>query len=77
MKQKFWLGLGIAFLGILLLAYQGFSYTRQETTKIETPVGDLKISAPDTERVYVPPLVSGAVLAVGVVLMVLGYKRDH
>jgi len=67
MKGTKLLGAVLLALGILALAYGGFSYTRQ-TDKVD--VGPIHIAVQDKERVNVP-LWAGVVVAIvgGVLLM--------
>jgi len=64
-------GILLIVVGILVFAYQGFSYTKQE--KI-TQIGDLKITADTHKTVYLPPVLGGLSLAAGVILVLVGRK---
>jgi hypothetical protein len=72
-KPISWLGILLVVLGALALAYQGFTYTRQEKV---LDVGPIHATAERHERVSIPPLLGGLALAGGVVLLVLGAKRS-
>jgi len=72
MKPISWLGILLVVLGALALAYQGFSYTRQEKV---LDVGPIHATAERHERVSIPPLLGGLVLVGGVALLVVGAKR--
>jgi hypothetical protein len=72
MKPISWLGILLVVLGALALAYQGFSYTRQEKV---LDVGPIHATAERHERVSIPPLLGGLALVGGVALLVLGAKR--
>lgn len=67
-------GLGIALvtLGLIGLVVGGFSYTRQKKV---IDVGPLQASVTEKERVPVPPLAGGLVMAAGLVLIVAGGRR--
>jgi drug/metabolite transporter (DMT)-like permease len=73
MKPISWLGILLAVLGALALAYQGFSYTRQEKV---LDVGPIHATAERHERVSIPPLLAGLALVGGVALLVVGVKRS-
>jgi len=73
MKPIMWAGLILVVLGALGLAYQGFSYTRKE--KI-LDIGPIHATAEQHERVSIPPALGGLVLAGGIVLLVVGAKKN-
>lgn len=60
------LGVGLLVLGILALAYGGFSYTK-DTDKVN--VGPIHIQVQDKERVNVPLWAGVAMAVVGGVLL--------
>lgn len=66
----------IAILGIILiifglgtLAYKGFNYTTQEKL---LQFGDVQVTAPKENSIYFPPILGGASIAVGLVLLIVG-----
>ena len=73
MKSIMWVGLILVVLGTLGLAYQGFNYTHQE--KI-LDIGPIHATAEQHERVSIPPALGGLVLAGGIVLLVVGAKKN-
>jgi len=73
MKPITWLGILLAILGVLALAYQGFNYTRREKV---FDVGPIHATAERHERVSIPPLLGGLALLGGVALLVVGAKRS-
>jgi hypothetical protein len=62
-------GVILIILGIGVLSYQGFSYTKREDV---VKLGDLKITAQTQEHVYIPPIAGGLALVAGVVLVAIG-----
>lgn len=60
-------GIIMIVAGCLGLAYGGFSYTK-ETTGVK--LGPIELKVQEKETVSVPLIVSGAVIAVGVFLLV-------
>jgi len=73
MKPISWAGVLLIVLGSLALAYQGFNYTHQE--KI-LDVGPIHATAEKHDRVSIPPILGGLALVGGIVLLVLGAKRN-
>ena len=72
MKPITWIGILLVVLGALALAYQGISYTRQEKV---LDVGPIHATAETQERIPLPPILGGLVLAGGVALLIIGAKR--
>jgi len=64
-------GLVLIILGIVFLAYQGFTYTKQEKV---AEIGNLQITADTQKTVYFPPILGGLSIAAGIVLVVVGRK---
>lgn len=58
--------------GIAVFAFQGYSYTKEEQV---LKFGDLEVTAQRKEHVHLPPLLGGAAIVVGVVLVVIGVVR--
>ncbi len=67
------LGLILIIFGIATIAYQGFTYTKHETV---AQIGDMKVTADTQKTVYLSPLVGGAALAAGLVLVVIGRRNN-
>ena len=65
-------GVFLIIAGILILGYQGFTYTKQE--KI-AQIGDVKLTADTEKTVYLPPVLGGIALVAGLVLVVVGRKQ--
>jgi hypothetical protein len=72
MKSITALGILLAVLGVLALAYQGFNYTHRETV---FDVGSIHATRDDHERVSIPPAVGVLTLVGGVALILFGAKR--
>ena len=72
MKATTMLGILLAVLGVLALAYQGFSYTHREKV---IDVGPIQATRDDTERIPLPPIVGGLALLGGVALLVMGARQ--
>jgi hypothetical protein len=65
------IAIGLIVLGVMGLAYGGFSYTKDTH---ETVIGPLSLSVDENEYVNVPIWASIAALIVGTVLLVRGKK---
>lgn len=72
MKGTFWVGTILILIGVVLLVYQGFSYNTRKTAEI----GPIDITVPHTESVYVPPVIGGVVLILGLFITFIGYKKS-
>ena len=66
------LGIILIIVGILSLAYQGFTYTQQEKV---AQIGDVKVVADTQKTVYFPPLLGGLAVAAGLALVVVGNRK--
>jgi uncharacterized membrane protein len=73
MKPIMWVGILLVVLGALAVAYQGFNYTHQE--KI-LDVGPIHATAEEHDRVSIPPVLGGLALVGGIVLLVIGAKKN-
>jgi hypothetical protein len=72
MKSTTALGIVLAVLGVLALAYQGFSYTRQKNI---LDIGPIHATAETQEHVPLPPIVGGLALAAGAILLAMGARQ--
>jgi len=72
MKPIIWVGILLIVVGGLALAYQGFSYTRQEKV---LDLGPIHATREDHEWVSIPPLLGGLALVGGIALVVVGGKK--
>ncbi len=66
------LGLILTLLGIIMLVWTGFTYTKKE--KI-VDAGPIQISADKEKNVNWPPYVGGIILIAGVVILVSSRKK--
>ena len=66
-------GLLLVVFGVVALAYQGLSYTTRETV---IDLGPIKATADKEHRIAIPPVLSGAAVAAGVVLLVVGTRKS-
>jgi hypothetical protein len=73
MKPMILAGIILAVLGGLALAYQGFSYTHRENVM---DVGPVHVTREDHDRVSIPPILGGMALLGGIVLLVVGAKKN-
>lgn len=60
------LGIVLVVLGILGLAYGGFSWTRKDTV---VDAGPIEITRDKTESVALPPIAGGLMLVAGLALI--------
>lgn len=76
MKPAAIIGIILIVIGVVALAYQGFTYTTHEDKKI-LDLGPLQATA-HVERqktVPLPPILGVAALAGGIVLVIVGTKK--
>ncbi|MCP5557110.1 MAG: DUF3185 domain-containing protein [Verrucomicrobiaceae bacterium] len=73
MNKQSILGIVMVIGGAALLAYGGFTTTQRENI---IDVGPLKVQADVKEHHRVPPLVSWALLGGGLVILVLGARKN-
>ncbi len=59
--------------GALALAYQGFTYTRQEKV---LDVGPIHATAEKHEHVSIPPILGGLALIGGVAIVLMGARKS-
>jgi len=58
--------------GVLALAYGGFSYTREKKV---IDLGPIQATEKTRESVPIPPLLGGAAIVGGIVMLVLGARK--
>ncbi len=71
MKGLVLVGVVLIVLGIIALAYQGFTYTTREKV---IDLGPLKASVEKEKTVPVPPVLGGLAVAAGVFLVWMGAR---
>ena len=72
MKPIMLLGIALMIFGIIALAYQGITYTtRQKVLQI----GPLEATQETKKTIPQPPVVGGAALAGGIVLVFMGARK--
>ena len=67
--------IGIIFIviGIVAMAYQGFTYTTREKV---VDLGPLKVEAKREKTIPLPPVLGVLALGAGIVLVVVGARRS-
>jgi uncharacterized membrane protein len=72
MKSITLIGILLVILGVVALAYQGFTYTHREKV---LDVGPIHATVEKRDRVSLPPILGGLVLAGGVALLIVGARK--
>lgn len=72
MKPAGIVGIVLILVGIVALAYGGFSYTKREKV---IDAGPLQVSADRQHSVPLPPILGGLCLVGGVLLVLTGNRR--
>ncbi len=72
MKSIVLIGVVLIILGALVFAYQGITYTTHEKV---LQVGPIEATKKTEKTVPLPPVLGGAGLAAGIVLIVIGGKK--
>jgi len=65
-------GIILIAIGIIALAYGGFSYTKREKV---IDAGPLQVSADREKTIPLPPILGGLCLVGGVILVLAGNKK--
>ncbi len=69
------LGIILILLGISVFVYQGlpgFTYTKQENI---AQIGDVKMVTDEVHTIYIPPVLGGVSIVVGIILMAIGRRK--
>ena len=74
MKSLIPLGAVLAIVGLILLAYPFF--TTQETKDVAN-IGPVHVQENEQQTHMIPPILSGGILAVGVVLLAGGLMKSE
>jgi hypothetical protein len=59
-------------LGLVALAYQGFTYTKRETV---IDIGPIKATADREKTIPLPPVVGAVAVVGGILVLVLGGRK--
>lgn len=73
MKTNALIGIILIVVGIVAFAYQGITYTTREKV---VDLGPIQVTADKTKTFPLPPIVGGIALVGGIVLLVMGNKKD-
>jgi hypothetical protein len=73
MKPASLVGIILIVLGALALAYQGFTYTRQEKV---LDVGPIHATAEKHEHVSIPPILGGLAVVGGMAILLVGARKN-
>ena len=66
------LGVVLIALGLVILAYGGFSWTERDTI---IDAGPIEVTREDRERLPIPPIIGGLILTAGVVMVAVRRRR--
>jgi uncharacterized membrane protein len=72
MKTTSWIGIVLIILGVVALAYQGFSYTRQHRV---LDMGPMHVTTETHEWVSLPPILGALALVGGIILVAMGARN--
>jgi hypothetical protein len=68
------IGIVLLVLGLISFAYQGITYTKSEKV---LEVGPITATKETKKTIPLPPILGGAALLGGVVLLAAGARRGH
>ena len=72
MKPIVLVGIALIILGVVAFAYHGITYTTREKV---LQIGPIEATQKTEKTIPLPPLLGGAALAAGIVLIIMGVKR--
>ena len=72
MKPQALLGIILIIVGVLILVYQGFSYTKKTNV---VDIGPVKVDAEKKETVPISPIIGVVCLGAGIFVTVLGARK--
>jgi hypothetical protein len=73
MSPKIVIAIILIAVGIVAFAYQGITYTTKEKV---VDLGPIQVTADKTKTLPLPPIVGAIALVGGIVLLVVGSKKD-
>jgi len=73
MRPKTIIAIILIALGIAALAYQGITYTTREKV---VDIGPIQMTAEKTKTIPLPPILGAIALVGGIVLLVVGGRKD-
>jgi hypothetical protein len=73
MRTTTLLAIMLIALGVVAFGYQGITYTTKEKV---VDLGPLQMTAEKTKTLPLPPIVGAIALVGGIVLLVMGRKKD-
>jgi hypothetical protein len=73
MKPTAIVGVLLIVLGLVALAYQGFTYTKRETV---IDIGPIKATADREKTIPLPPVVGAVAVVGGILVLVLGGRKS-
>lgn len=65
-------GIILIVVGILMMVFKGFNFEKEKNL---VEIGDLEVNTTEKEQVSWPTYAGGAVIIVGAVLVVTGYRK--
>jgi len=66
------IGILLIIVGILMMVFKGFNFEKEKNL---VEIGDLEVNTTEKEHVSWPTYAGGAVIIVGAVLVVTGYRK--
>lgn len=72
MKATLILGIILIVIGIVSLAFGGFTYTEKESV---VQVGPVEVTAQERKKFPISPAAAGVMVAAGLVLVIVGSRR--
>ncbi len=72
MKPTVLIGIAFIIFGIIALVYQGITYTTHEKV---LQIGPLEATTKVEKTIPLPPILGGAALAGGIILIFIGSRR--
>jgi hypothetical protein len=73
MRPKIIIAIILIVLGIAAFVYQGITYTTREKV---VDIGSIQMTAEKTKTIPLPPIVGAIALVGGIVLLVVGSRKD-